>query len=296
MLTKTKTNEQRQSRDGAEQRQRQRQWQRQRSQRAPVSAREQRVTLSLLCCANDSTRALSLPGCARCTQYNSITATTRGESIRWQHSSSEDEADVNDVDADAAGVRWDRLLKVVGALRPSSLKANAVNDRHSGPLFPYTDTETGSWTRVVHCSRTRSRSRNRRSRCNFKCSKAKFPQCTQCTVGQKRNKTKCKAVNKSRVRWSDTHVQAKRERGRGNVERGTCVNASCRASVTEFWLILIDSRHSGTQCGPPRRSTLRNYSKTKWTKWRVRDIWCLSAEKSIKYRKISEKHKRSKSQ
>lgn len=41
----------------------------------------------------------------------------------------------------------DRLLKVVGALRPSSLKANAVNDRHSGPLLPYTDTETGSWTR-----------------------------------------------------------------------------------------------------------------------------------------------------
>lgn len=177
MLTKTKTNEQRQSRDGAEQRQRQRQWQRQSSQRAPVSAREQRVTLSraLLCCANDSTRALSLPGCARCTPYNSITATPRGESIRWQHSSSEDEADVNDVEADAAGVRWDRLLKVVGALRPSSLKANAVNDRHSGPLFPYTDTETGSWTRVVHCSRTRSRSRNRRSRCNFKCSKSKSP-------------------------------------------------------------------------------------------------------------------------
>lgn len=235
MLTKTKTNEQRQSRDGAEQRQRQRQWQRQRqsSQRAPVSAREQLVTLSLLCCANDSTRALSLPGCARCTQYNSITATTRGESIRWQHSSSEDEADVNDVDADAAGVRWDRLLKVVGALRPSSLKANAVNDRHSGPLFPYTDTETGSWTRVVHCSRTR----NRRSRCNFKCSKSKSPQCTQCTVGQKRNKTKCKAVNKSRVRWSDTHVQAKREgaRQRGTWNMCKClVQGKCNGILIDF--------------------------------------------------------------
>lgn len=211
MLTKTKTNEQRQSRDGAEQRQRQRQWQRQSSQRPPVSAREQLVTLSraLLCCANDSTRALSLPGCARCTPYNSITATTRGESIRWQHSSSEDEADVNDV----AGVRWDRLLKVVGALRPSSLKANAVNDRHSGPLFPYTDTETGSWTRVVHCSRTRSRSRNRRSRCNLKCSKAKFPQSVPSAQWVK-NVTKQSARQWINHAWGEvTRTCKPRERG-----------------------------------------------------------------------------------
>lgn len=153
MLTKTKTSEQslpllRESRAAA-------------SAEQAESAREQLVALSLSLFLCQRQHARSLWGCARCRQYNSITETTR----RRYDDSSEDDDDVDD-DAGLAGARWDRLLKVVGALRPSSLKANAVNDRHSGPLFPYTDTETGSWTRVVHCSRRSSR----RSRCNFKCS------------------------------------------------------------------------------------------------------------------------------
>lgn len=120
----------------------------------------------------------------------------------------------------------DRLLKVVGALRPSSLKANAVNDRHSGPLLPYTDTdtETGSWTRRgARCSS------HRRSRSRSRCSSS----AAQAHNNRSRLHSGSKQIQKKKTKTVSTVVAGYNLKGGGvATRRGTCVNAKraeCKA-------------------------------------------------------------------
>lgn len=152
----------------------------------------------------------------------------------------------------------DRLLKVVGALRPSSLKANAVNDRHSGPLLPYTDTdtETGSWTRRgARCSSHR-RSRSR-SRCSSSAAEAH----------NNRSRLHSRSKYKKKTKTVSTVVAGYNLKGGGVATRcGTCVNAKraeCKAIFDWFWLTRRTQHAPGHPAGGKYFKKLTKKTKIK---------------------------------